>query len=325
MECGKIREKFSSLLEGDLDPSEEKALKEHLASCPGCEKDLGTFKKTMDWLHSVGEVEVPEGLLQAIYKKIDDRKGMGYRPTWGHRLMRLKLPAQAVAMVAIVFAVLYITKMIPMETPPGQNVDIARTVPSEVRTDAHLAQKEAKREGQELALLSKEPRSKEREEARDSVAYLPKGGPPQTKDGAKAEAPPAEPERLRKGVTLESNASLAAKPPPEIILRVQDQEKAISQLQALVKEFAGEIAMEEGYVVLASLPTASYPQFEKKLERMASPQKAEPAAPEQIAPRASRISRSSTEEGSVGKGKEMGGPMADKAGRITVRILLVKE
>jgi len=128
-------------------------------------------------------------------------------------------------------------------------------------------------------------------------------------------------------VTLERGTSLAAKPPQEIILRVQDQEKAIAQLQGLVKEFGGEIARQEGYIVLASLPTASYPQFEKKLEGVASPKKAEPAAPQHVAPRASRISPSSTEEGSVGKGreKEMGGPMADQAGRITVRILLVKE
>jgi hypothetical protein len=302
VECEKIRERFSSLLEGDLDPSEEKALKEHLASCSGCQKDFETFKRTMSWLHSVDEVEAPEGFLTEIYQKIEDRKRKGYRQEWGHRLMRLKLPAQAMAMVTIVFAVLYITKIIPTDTPRGKNVDVARTAPSEVKTDTHLARKEAKTEEQEVALLSKGPRTKEMEQEKTP---------------------------LSEGKEIEKVAipSLAAKPSQEIILKVQDQEKAISQLQGLVKEFGGEIARQEGYIVLASLPTASYPQFEKKLEGMASPQKAEPAAPQQVAPRASRISPSSTEEGSVGKGreKEMGGPMADQAGRITVRILLVKE
>jgi hypothetical protein len=95
----------------------------------------------------------------------------------------------------------------------------------------------------------------------------------------------------------------------------------------LVKEFGGEIARQEGYILLAYLPTASYSQFEKKLEGMTSPQKAEPAAPQQVAPRPLRTSPSSEEEESVGKGKEkeMGRPMADQAGRITVRILVVKE
>jgi len=221
MECEKIRERFSSLLEGDLDPSEEKALKEHLASCPGCQKDFETFKKTIHWLHSVDEVEAPEGFLAEIYQKIEGRKGMGYRQEWIHRLMRFKLPAQAVAMVAILFAVLYITKIIPMETPRGKNVDVARTAPSEAKTDTHLAQKEAKTEKQEIALLSKAPRtkeleqektsfsegkeiekvaiSKEREASRDSVAYLPKAEAPQAKDAEKAESPPSEPGKIGKG------------------------------------------------------------------------------------------------------------------------------
>jgi hypothetical protein len=302
MECEKIREKFSSLLEEDLDPSEEKVLKEHLASCSGCQKDFETFKKTMSWLHSVDEVEAPEGFLTEIYQKMEDRKGMGYRQEWVHRLMRLKLPAQAVAMVAIVFAVLYITKMIPMETHNEKNIDIARTPRSEAKTDTHLAQKEAKKEKQEIALLSKEPRTKEMEQEETPLS--------EGKEIEKVAIPP-----------------LAAKPSQEIILRVPDQEKAVSQLQGLVKEFGGEIARQEGYILLASLPIASYSQFEKKLEGMASPQKAEPATPQQVAPRRLRISPSSREEESVGKGKEkeMGRPMADKAGRITVRILLIKE
>ena len=349
MECEKIRERFSSLLEGDLDPSEEKVVKEHLASCPGCQKDFETFKKTMNWLHSVDEAEAPEGFLTEIYQKMEDRKRKGYGQAWVRRLMRLKLPAQAVAMVAIVFAVLYITKIIPMETLRGKNVDVARTAPSEGKTDTHSAQKGAETEKQEIALLSKGARTKEmeqektplsegkeiekvaipkeREESRDSPAYLPKAEAPQTKDAEKAESPPSEPGKIRKGVTLERSASLAARPSQEIILKVQDQEKAISQLQGLVEEFGGEIARQEGYIVLAYLPTASYPQFEKKLEGMASAQKAEPAAPQQVAPRASRISPRSKEEESMGKvkEKEMGRSMADQAGRITVRILLVKE
>jgi hypothetical protein len=126
-------------------------------------------------------------------------------------------------------------------------------------------------------------------------------------------------------VTLERRASLAAKPSQEIILRVSDQEKAVSQLQGLVKQFGGEIVKEEENVLLASLPTASYAEFEKKLEGMTSPQKAEPAVPQQVDPKALRISPRAKEEESVGKGKGSGRPMADRPSRITVRILLIKE
>ena len=302
MECAKIREKFSALLEGDLDPLEEKIVREHLASCSECQKDFETFKKTMNWLHSVDEVEAPKEFLTEIYQKMEDRKRKGYIQEWGPRLMRLKLPAQAVAMVAIVFAVLYITKMIPMQTPPEKGVDVARTPRSEVKTDTHLAQKEAKKENQEIALLSKAPRTKEMEQEKTPLSEGKETGE----------------------VAIHS---LTAKPSQEIILRVSDQEKAVSQLQGLVEEFGGEMVREEGHIVLASLPTASYPQFEKKLEGMASPQKAEPAAPQQVAPRALKTSPRAKGEEYVGKGKEkeMRRPMADQAGRITVRILLIKE
>jgi predicted anti-sigma-YlaC factor YlaD len=144
MECEKIREKFSSLLEGDLSPFEEKMIKEHLSSCLECQRDFETFKKTMNWLHSVDQVETPDGFLTEIYQKMEDRKRMESRRGWVHWLSRMNLPAQAIAMVAIVFAVLYITKMIPMETPREKDVDAARTPRSEVKTDTHLAQKEAK-------------------------------------------------------------------------------------------------------------------------------------------------------------------------------------
>ncbi len=302
MECEKIRERFSSLLEGDLNPSEEKVLKEHLASCSGCHEDFETFKKTMNWLHSVDEVETPEGFLTEIYQKKEDRKRMGSRQGWVHRLSRMNLPAQAVAMVAIVFVVLYITKMIPMEPPHEKDVDGAKTPRSEVKTDTHLAQKEAKKENQEIALLSKAPRTKEMEQEKTPLS--------EGKEIGKVAIP-----------------SLAAKPSQVITLRVSDQEKAVSQLQGLVEECGGEIVREEGHILLASLPTASYPEFEKKLEEMTSPQKAEPAAPQEVAPRALRISPRAKEKESVGKGKEkeMGRPRADQAGRITVRILLIKE
>ena len=164
MECEKIQEKFSSLLEGDLDPLEEKNVREHLASCSRCQRDFETFKKTMNWLHSVDEVEAPEGFLTEIYQKMENQKMAGSRHGWIYRLSQINLPLQAVAMVAIVFAALYITKMIPMETRREKTVDVARTPSAEVKTDTHLAQKEGKIEKQEVAILSKEPGTKEIEQ-----------------------------------------------------------------------------------------------------------------------------------------------------------------
>jgi len=142
---------------------------------------------------------------------------------------------------------------------------------------------------------------------------------------AESKAPPSEEKKVDKMALAKESPTAAAIPAQEIIVRTSDQEKALSELQGLVKEFGGEIVREEGHVLLASLPTASYPQFEKRLEEMTFPQKAEPAAPQHVAPRALRMSPRAKEEESAGKGKEPGRPVADQASRITVRILLIKE
>jgi hypothetical protein len=107
------------LWEKELSSFEEKILKEHLSSCPECRREFEQFEKTMGWLHSVGEVEVPEGFLQDLSKKREEKKGAvpGEKPggKWFHFPLSYKLPVQAVAMVAIVFLVLYLTRMVPME------------------------------------------------------------------------------------------------------------------------------------------------------------------------------------------------------------------
>jgi hypothetical protein len=259
MECEKIRERFSSLIEGDLSPSEEKMIKEHLSSCPECQKNFETFKKTMNWLHSVEELEAPEGFLTEIYQKMEDRKRMESRHGWVQRLSRMNLPAQAVAMVAIVFVVLYITKMIPMERTRSKKVDkpLAYDVLSEKKTDEAIA------------------------------------------------------------------TSISA-PIQEIVLRTSDPEKSLSELQAMVKQFGGEVVKEEENVLLASLPTGSLSEFKKELEERSFSKRAEVAAPQREAPRALKISPKAKEE-VRGKEKEMGRPMAGQEGHITVRILLIKE
>ena len=76
MDCEKARDRFSSLWETELTPFEEGVVKEHLSSCPECQREFDQFEKAMRWLHSVGEVEVPDEFLPELYKKMEERKRM---------------------------------------------------------------------------------------------------------------------------------------------------------------------------------------------------------------------------------------------------------
>jgi hypothetical protein len=121
MECKEVRDRFSSLLEDELDPAEEKIMRDHLTSCSECQKDLQQFTQTIRWLHSLEQVEVPDGFLGEICKGIEERKSKDHlieenRWQWLRHAVPLKLPVQALAMVTIVFLAFYLTKMAPFET-----------------------------------------------------------------------------------------------------------------------------------------------------------------------------------------------------------------
>ena len=306
MECLEIREKFSSLLEGDVSPFEEKMIKEHLSSCAECQKDFETFKKTMNWLHSLDQVEAPDGFLTEIYQNMEARKRMVTRHGWAHWLSRMNLPAQAVAMVAIVFVVLYITKIIPMDTSSSRKVDqpIASSVPSEKKTDEAVPTTEA---GEKRAVEQKKA-----EPEGTSVAEL--------------KEPPTEEKKADRTMFAKESFSPASVSAPirEIVLRTSDPGKSLVELQAMVKQFGGEIVKKEENVLLASLPTGSLSELKKELEQRNISKRTEVAAPQREAPRALKLSPKAKEE-VVGKEKEMGRPMADQEGRITVRFVVIKE
>jgi hypothetical protein len=344
MECQKVRDRFSSLLEGEVSPLEEKALREHLVSCSECQEDFEKFEKTIHWLHSTEETEVPDGFLSEIRKKMEAQKQMGFkagkvRPGWFNSLVQLKLPAQAVAMVAIVFLVLYLTKMMPVETPHlMKEVEQKKALQSEAKGETRVVPKEKGKEEGTIKLPSEMSQEKKIdrmvvskiEEAKSAKASIPKAeapavGTPQLKAPEKGKALLSEPGKVAKVGVEERKPYLAAKPPQELILRMADREKALSQLHELIKQVGGEIVKEEGNIVLASLPNASFPEFKKELAGMDALKKADQMAlrRETIEGKEAPVAvkRRQAEE----KGQEPPKPMTDQESRIFIRVLLVQE
>ena len=357
MDCEKVRDRFSSLWEKELTPSEEKMVKEHLSSCPECQKEFERFEKTMGWLRSVGEVEVPEGFLPELYKKMEERKraplGEKVRGRWFGFPLSFKLPVQAVAMVAIVFLVLYLTKMMPME---GYRMKDAKqlSVPlsGEKKSEQVLSQKEMEKEPRVLETppetphpkgvdLAKAPAPKEEKfegayapqvkaEAKkdevpssrtESMAYQQI----EPKEAARAKAPPPGPAKIEKGLAAKEKSVIASKPLQEIILKVSDRDKMISKLQELVKQFGGEMVTAEENMLLASLPTGSFKEFEKELMGLSTPTQTDQViAKKQAAGKLKAAPEVKGEEVDE-KIKELGKRAADQESRTMVRILLIQE
>jgi putative zinc finger protein len=338
MNCEETRDRFSSLWEKELAATEEKVLKEHLSSCPECRGEFERFEKTMEWLHSVEEVEVPSGFLQDLSKKREEKKGAipGEKPKggWFQFPLSFKLPAQAVAMVAIVFLVLYLTKMMPMErgflketkqtSPPLSFQEKPERVSTPPATPGPISEGEGEKRRSELPLSEPAPlvrQSHRPEQSRGTGPGIggpapPKAGimayqPMESKSEGRERAPSPEPEKI--------------KPPQEIILRISDRKNVVLRLQELVKQFGGEVVATEGDSLLASLPTGSFSKFEKELEGFGSSDKADRLVAKKQAAGSLRLEEKAKREERDEKSKEAVSPAADAEGRTMVRILFVEE
>jgi len=357
MDCDKARDRFSSLWEKELTPFEEKVVKEHLSSCPECQREFEQFEKTMRWLHSVGEVEVPDEFLPELYKKMEERERITSaeksRGGWFNFPLPFKLPVQAAAMVAVVFLVLYLTKMMPMGGyRPKETGQPPSPLSVEKKNEHVLAQKAVEREPRALETTAEVPRPQNGEQAKAPVpgkerlegtyvsqmkAEAKKAEIPSSKtevmgyrtfdsrEEARAKSPSSEPEEIERELTSKEKSVVASKPPKEIVLRISDRGKAISQLEELVKQFDGEIVTTEGNRFLASLPTGSFSEFEKELAGLSSSTKADKVIKRKHAAGSLRALQEVKKEGVEGKSKEPAKLATDEESRIIVRILLVQE
>ncbi len=358
MDCKEVRDRFSSLLERELMLPEEKTLREHLSSCSECQRELERFEKTMRWLSSVEEVEVPEGFLPELYKKMEERKRRSAEVKktelgWFHLPISFKLPVQAVAMVAIVFLVLYLTKTMPTEV---YRLKDARQPPSplsvEKKPEQVLTQKEVEKDQRIFETTPETPRPKDvdlaqapvpreeklegsytppvKEEAKKAEAPSPMAGItayPQTesKEAAGAKAPSPEAGKIEKGLVAKEKSMVASKLPQEIILKTSDREKVIPQLHELIKQFGGETVAAEGNMFLVSLPTTSFSEFEKELSGLSASTKADKGVAKKQIAESLRTAPGSRREGVDEKRKAPSKLAADQEGRTVVRILLVPE
>jgi hypothetical protein len=340
MDCERVRDRFSSLWEKELSPFDEKIIKEHLSSCPACQKEFEQFEKTMRWLHSVGDVEVPDGFLPGLYKKMEERGKIVSAEKSGKRGLSLafplKLPIQAVAMVAVIFFVLYLTKTMPMRVYHPKEIGQPPSPFSlEKKPEQASAQKEVKRERGTLKIAAGAPRSKDveqvetaaprREEAPFSSTEAARYQAFDLKEAGRGKTPSSEgKEKIEKGPSDQDKLAVASKPAQEIVVKTSDREKAISELYRLAKQFGGEIVTTEGDKFVASLPKGSFPQFEKELARLSPSVEADEAImrkPVTGSARARQVKKEVVE----GKAEEPATLATCEESRIIVRILLVQE
>jgi anti-sigma factor RsiW len=57
---------LSALLDGELPPDDEQAVRAHLASCPTCEAELEEVRSARSWVQALPAVDPPFGLIERL-------------------------------------------------------------------------------------------------------------------------------------------------------------------------------------------------------------------------------------------------------------------
>jgi len=256
-------------------------------------------------------------------------------------------------MVAVVFLVLYITKMMPIDGDrPKEDKRVSSHFSGEKKSEKALGQSGVERDRKALEAPTETPRPRDAEQAKAPVpdegqlgeASVPQGkaeakkreAPARgtevlgyravaSKEAARANVPAAEPGKIEEELAVREKTLVASKSPQQIILRISDRKKAISRLNELVKQFGGDVVTTKEDMFLASLPTSTFSEFEKELAGFSSSAKADRLIEKKDAVGSLRLAEGAKKE--EGDEKRKGSAMlaADTGGRTIVRILLVEE
>jgi hypothetical protein len=136
MNCETVREYFSDLVEGKVEPALRGALENHIRSCGGCDEEFAAFRRAWDMLESIPWVETPahlHGRIMSAVRQLKAEQEAERRPVWQSWWDRLTRPvnqkaslgwsmAAAAAIVLVGIAVQVGPNGISLWLPPAVKV-----------------------------------------------------------------------------------------------------------------------------------------------------------------------------------------------------------
>jgi len=153
MDCRDIKELLSAYIDGALSTEERARVEEHLKTCKECSESLTALKEAVSQIKSLKEVEPPPLLARRIMKAI--KKEARYP-------LRIRIPLQAAAMIAIAFTSIYLYKSFqPAPVKEFQKEYAAPATPSQPPTAMGKAAAPAEKE--EFAASKNAPALKKQE------------------------------------------------------------------------------------------------------------------------------------------------------------------
>lgn len=136
VECMEVREDFSALLDGELNPEEREQVEAHLSGCAECLRELNALKQVDDAYSALGSVSAPADFEDRVQQAIRPR--VLRFPDWAvsgpGRWMR---PVAALAaLVLVMFGAIYLLRPAPVDT--FQTAGLPESEGAELKADAPM-------------------------------------------------------------------------------------------------------------------------------------------------------------------------------------------
>ena len=104
MTCDAVRERFSDLMDGEMDESVRPRIEEHLTSCGSCRLEWAKFRQTVDAVRGMPQLSAPKGFVDDIRQQLEraellDREGIPPPSRTGWKRPLMLFAAAAVVLV----------------------------------------------------------------------------------------------------------------------------------------------------------------------------------------------------------------------------------
>ncbi len=105
MDCRAIKKMIPIYLDGELQPQENQSVKDHLAGCPACQRELEAFNESWDMLGELGDIEPQPGFVGRFWTRLSceqswqERFWQGLSESFSKRRL---VPALATACVVVI-------------------------------------------------------------------------------------------------------------------------------------------------------------------------------------------------------------------------------
>lgn len=132
-----IRRNLPAYCSGDLSPSEQAQVRDHLASCPACRGELTELETVLRLLRTTPQVEPPPWLATRVMARV--REQHSRRSSWLGRLffpLQVKLPLEIAALLVVCLTGWYLTRTVETELKHPSRADIFEQAPPAAKPEA---------------------------------------------------------------------------------------------------------------------------------------------------------------------------------------------